>query len=55
MCHDFDEYLMKARIAEAMRTKKPVADDLQKQRGVTGPAVPREPEKHGKDQEPVPV
>ena len=33
MCHDFDAYLMKARIAEQMRTKKPVPDDLEKARG----------------------
>ena len=55
MCHDFDAYLMKARIAEQMRTKKPVADHFKKQRGATPPAVPREPEKQGKDHEPVPV
>jgi hypothetical protein len=55
MCYDFDAYLAKARIAEQMRMKKPVADDSERQRGATAPAAPREPEKHGKDHEPVPV
>ncbi len=55
MCYDYDAYLAKARIAEEMRRKKPVADELEKQRGATTPAVPREPEKQGKDREPVPV
>ncbi len=55
MCYDFDAYLAKARIAEQMRMKKRAADDPHKQRGPTAPAVPREPEKHGKDSEPVPV
>ena len=55
MCYDFDGYLAKARIAEQMRTKKRVAGDQEKQRGEAQPAAPREPEKHGKDREPVPV
>ena len=54
MCYDFDAYLAK-RIAEQMRTKKPVADEPEKQRGVTSPPAPREPETHDKDREPVPV
>ena len=53
MCYDFDAYLAKARIAEQMRTKKRV--DQEKQRGEAPAAAPREPEKHGKDREPVPV
>ena len=55
MCYDFDAYLAKARIAEQLRAKKPVADEPKKQRGVTPPAAPREPETHDKDHEPVPV
>lgn len=55
MCYDYDAYLAKARIAEVMRRKKPVADELDKQRGATTPAVPREQEEQGKDREPVPV
>ena len=55
MCYDFDAYLAKARIAEQMRTKKRAAGDQEKQRGDTSPAAPREPEKHGKDREPIPV
>jgi hypothetical protein len=55
MCYDFDEYVSKARIAEWMRSKKPVADDLEKQRGATVPAAPREAETHDKDRESVPA
>ena len=55
MCYDFDAYLAKARIAEQMRTKKPVADEREKERGVIPPAAPRESETHDKDREPVPV
>jgi hypothetical protein len=56
MCHDYDAYLLKARIAEHLRRKKPpVADDLEKQRGAKAPDAPREPEKHGKDREPAPA
>jgi hypothetical protein len=55
MCYDYDAYLAKARIAEQMRMKKPVAGDPEKQRGATPPAAPREPEKPGKDHEPVPA
>lgn len=55
MCHDFDAYLLKARIAEQMRTKKPVVDDPEKRRGAPVPAVPREPETQGKDHDPVPA
>ena len=55
MCHEYDLYLAKARIAEALRMKKPVADELEKRRGATVPAVPREPETQGKDQEPIPA
>ena len=55
MCYDFDAYLAKARIAERMRTKKPVADEPVRESGVTSPAAPREPETHDKDREPVPV
>ena len=40
MCHDFDAYLMKARIAEQMRTKKPVADNSEKQRGASPAVLP---------------
>ena len=55
MCYDFDAYLAKARIAEQMRAKKPVADERGKERGVTSPAAPREPETHDKDRESVPA
>jgi len=55
MCYDYDAYLAKARIAEEIRRKKPVADEAQKQRGATTHTVPREPEKQGTDREPVPV
>ena len=55
MCYDFDAYLAKARIAEQLRAKKPVADEPEKQRGVTPPVAPREPETHDKDHEPIPV
>ena len=55
MCYDFDAFLTKARIAEQMRMKKRAAENLEKQRGATDPLVPAEPEKHGKDQEPVPA
>ena len=55
MCYDYDAYLAKARIADEMRKKKHVADELAKPRGEPAPAAPREPETHGKDREPVPV
>ena len=55
MCHDFDTYLAKARIAEQMRTKKPVAGEPDKERGETAPAAPRAPETQHKDRESVPV
>jgi len=55
MCHDYEGYLLKARIAERMRVRKPVVDDSQKQRDATPPAAPAEPEKRRTDQEPVPA
>ena len=55
MCYDFDAYLAKARIAEQLRAKKPVADESEKQRGVTAPSAPREQETHDKNREAVPV
>ena len=55
MCYDFDAYLDKARIAEQLRAKKPVADEPAKESGVTSPTAPRESETRDKDREPVPV
>ena len=55
MCYDFDAYLAKARIAEQLRAKKPVAKEPEKQRGVDTPAAPLEPETRDKGREPVPA
>ena len=55
MCHDYEGYLLKARIAERLRARKPVVDDPQKQRDATPASAPAEPEKRRKDQEPVPA
>ena len=55
MCYDYDAYLAKARIAEHLRKQKSAADDARKQHDTTAPEAPREPEKQGKDREPVPV
>ena len=55
MCYEFDSYFSRARIAEKLRMKKPVADDLEKQGKTAAPAVPVEPEKKPDAQEPVPA
>jgi hypothetical protein len=55
MCYDYDAYLAKARIAELMRAKKPVAGETDKERGATAPAAPREPEAQDRERKPVPA
>ena len=55
MCYDFDAYLAKARIAEEMRMRKRVAEDREKERSRPAPVAPSEPQRHGKDHEPVPA
>ena len=53
MCYEFDRYITKARIAEQMRMKKPVADELTRQRGTAVPTVPAELAKTTKEEQPV--
>lgn len=55
MCHDYEGYLLKARIAEQMRMRKRAGEDSRKQRDATPPSAPAEPEKRRKDKEPVPA
>jgi hypothetical protein len=55
MCYDFDAYLAKARMAEWMRMKKPVAHEPETQRDASSPPAPSEPETRDKDREAVAV
>ena len=55
MCYEFDAFFTRARIAEQMRMKSKIADELKKQSSTATPTVPAEPERHTKDQEPVPA
>ncbi len=55
MCHDFDRFYEKARVAELMRRKQETAEEL-KQRGNAGvPVKPAKAEERGNEELPVPA
>ena len=55
MCHDYDSYLAKARIAEQLRKEKAAAQDKTKPHDATPSQAPREPQEREKVREPAAV
>ena len=55
MCYEFDDFFNRARVAEQLRRHTEWADKLKEQSTTAAPAKPAEPEKHVKEQEPVPA